>query len=251
MRLFALTVGRNERYRYLAPMLAHMKGIVDGHFFYDDQSDDGTEKLAKLADCRVVSRRNVHASFVQDEGRFREDAWFDFESEMDPELEDWVLVIDCDEFLVNRGETDVYKQVRWEISVAETAGATAIDLAIPEVFGLDDDGTPLIRTDRLWGTIHAPRLFKYRHYGTYYHGEFGVPAVPNYVMGGQPWASSTHLALMHYGYAREKDQLAKYERYSGRAGHGDAHVQSIISPDKELVRWPYPSPSLLVSPSTS
>lgn len=251
MRLFALTVGRNERYRYLEPMLAHMKEIVDDHFFFDDQSDDGTEKLAAIAGCEVRVRSANVPGFSLNEGMFRNEAWRMFEIVMEPRIGDWVLVIDCDEFLVSRlgGRDRIRQDV--EMAILNAGGSRAINLDIPEVFGVSEEGTPLVRQDRLWGTIHAPRLFAYQPGGQYFHGPVGVPAVPSYVMSGVQWGGAPQLALMHYGYAREVDQQAKYERYNGRAGHGDAHVQSIISPDKELTRWPYHSPSLLAKQSTS
>jgi hypothetical protein len=45
---------------------------------------------------------------------------------------------------------------------------------------------------------------------------------------------------MHYGYATEDDQKAKHERYTGRNGHLNAHVESIVAEDKELVPWKWP-----------
>jgi len=47
MRIFGLTVGRNEAGRYLETMLWHMHGIVDNHFFFDDRSDDETVSIAE------------------------------------------------------------------------------------------------------------------------------------------------------------------------------------------------------------
>jgi hypothetical protein len=111
----------------------------------------------------------------------------------------------------------------------------AIDLRIPEVFGFDENLTPLIRVDQLWATIHAPRLFAYQPGGQYATGVVGVPAVPSYVMGS-PWDSTDEIVIMHYGYADPKDQLLKHMRYSGRGGHSSAHVESIID-DKVLEEW--------------
>lgn len=160
-----------------------------------------------------------------------------FESTFFPRPQnDWVLIIDCDEVLVGID----YKSQRLALkSAIEVATESAIDLNIPEVFGFSEIGQPLVRVDRLWGTIHAPRLFRYESGARYPSHGFGVPAVPSYVMG-LSWGSTTLLALMHYGYAAEKDQQAKFNRYTGRLGHSNEHVQSILAADKILERWPYP-----------
>lgn len=230
MRIFALTVGRNEADRYLAPMLRHMHDIVDGHFFYDDQSDDETVELATAAGCTVRTRADTVPSFVENEGAFREAAWNVFQAVMSPMVGDWVLVIDCDEVLVSSGMDE-----RRTLEAAAMQGVDAVTLNIPEVFGFDGDGCPLIRTDGAWPTIHAPRYFGYKPGGTYFHGEFGVPAVPSYAQAARRGSADT-LSLMHYGYADGRDKAIKYERYSGHFGHGHQHVQSIIT-KPELVRW--------------
>lgn len=237
MRLFALTVGRNEQDRYLESMLRHTAWIVDGHFFYDDQSTDETAAIAERAGCRVKVRPEGEVSFAQNEGVFRGAAWAAFEETVQPQDGDWVIVIDCDEFIVSYGDhaTDS-RLVRSALeSLTDFVSDIAVNIDIPEVFGFDHDGRPLIRVDRLWGTIHAPRLFRYRPGGAFATGVVGVPAVPNYVMGGS-WYSTDALQIMHYGYANPHDRAVKYDRYSGQGGHSNAHVESILS-DSELVRW--------------
>lgn len=226
MRVLALTVGHNEEKRYLKKMLQHTHQYVDGHFFYDDRSTDRTASIAAEY-ARTVIRPHDVSSFALNEGAFREAAWYQFEQRMVPEVGDWVLVIDCDEFLIVNGPlkgliADVLERF------------VGIDLNIKEVFGRTEWDVPLVRIDRLWGTIHAPRLFRYQPNGSYAWGEVGVPAVPSYAQRG-PWANTEDAFLAHYGYATQKDQETKYARYSGRGGHSNAHVQSILAPDKVLI----------------
>jgi hypothetical protein len=233
VKIFGLTVGRNEEDRYLMPMLLHMTDVVDSHFFYDDRSDDDTAAVAAWGGCCVTVRPQELKSFVQDEGDFRNQAWQAFESAMGPEPGDWVLVIDCDEVLVNtHNEEGVAEILRREVLWSDKK---AIDLHIPEVFGFGRGGIPQVRKDGLWGTIHAPRLFRYETDGQYFLGDFGVPAVPTYVMGAS-WGQTDRLALMHYGYADDRDKVAKHERYSSKGTHNDRHVQSIIGP-YHTVSW--------------
>jgi len=242
VRLFGLTVGRNEADRYLAPMLWHYKDIFDEHFFYDDGSTDETPFIAHEFNCSGYHRPNDVPSFLKNEGQFREAAWQTFEQTVKPKPGDWVLVTDCDEVLVSEYGDDPHTvRVITERVIKAAGNHIAVNLNIPEVFGFTENGTPLVRTDRLWGTIHAPRLFAYRPNARYHHGEFGVPAVPSYVMSG-PWYGTDHLALMHFGYADPNDQKIKYARYNGKTGHANQHVQSIVSPDKTLAKWTWPFP---------
>jgi hypothetical protein len=244
-RVLGLTVGRNEERRYLKPMLEYMKTVLDRHFFYDDWSTDNTPVIAKAAGCRVFPRAETTPSFLENEGAFRAGAWEAFELCMNPQPNDWVLVIDCDEVLVTTiHDAECSNNVlglrtkAWLLHnvVDDLVG---IDLNIPEVFGYDPHGRPLERTDKLWGTIHAPRLFQYRPGGSYVLGDFGVPAVPSYVMGGR-WGNTDVLALMHYGYASRRDQENKYARYVGKVGHSNNHVDSIMDIEKKLVPWQGP-----------
>jgi hypothetical protein len=232
VRIFGLTVGRNEADRYLVPMLCHMHDILDAHFFFDDRSDDQTMEIAAGYDCTVMLRPNGVSSFVENEGAFRGEAWKTFEVMMRPAPGDWVFVIDCDEVLTSA----VLGEERKCLEEIIAQNHPAITLAIPEVWGFDKDGCPLIRMDGQWGLIHAPRLFAYQEGGDYFQGDFGVPAVPNYVMAAGK-GQTRDLALLHYGYADPRDQIEKYKRYNGHYGHGNAHVQSIIAANMELVRW--------------
>ncbi len=233
MRVLGLTVGRNEADRYLVPMLKHMGGVLDKHFFFDDQSDDRTPYLvAEYSQAYLVRRMDDEASFVENEGAFRAAAWQAFEAYLAPQVGDWVLVIDCDEVLVPReltGQIEKFglaKMTRTWLESAIYGTSAPIVLSIPEVWGFAEDGRPLIRNDGQWGNIFAPRLFPYQPGAAFAQGGFGTPAVPSYVQARQP-AQTERLYLMHYGYADRRDWKAKYERYSGHLGHSNAHVESI------------------------
>lgn len=235
MRIYALTVGKNEEHRYLSTMLNNTAKYVDGHFFYDDRSTDRTADIALNAGCTVSVRDEDRPSFLVHEGLFRSNAWHQFEDAMAPGDGDWVLVIDCDEMFMDLdgGSYDEF----YEFLAHQDQ---PIDLPIPEVFGLDDSNWPWVRTDGLWGTIHAPRLFPYRVGAHYYVGQrMGVPAVPSYVMAS-PCRSTSRYCIMHFGYVSQEDRLTKHERYtSNPEGHASAHVQSILGPS-QLERWDHP-----------
>jgi hypothetical protein len=242
VRVYGLTVGRNEAQRYLIPMLMHATEVFDDVFFFDDQSTDDTPFIVSELNCSGMVRPDSVPSFHESEGGFRAGAWEAFEQSMQPRPGDWVMVIDCDEVLVSwSGADGPAVRESLEKVIAAAGGHVGVTLDIPEVFGFDDEGYPLVRLDRLWGTIHAPRLFAYRPGGQYYQGgTYGVPAVPSYVMGGPWFGAGDTLKLMHYGYAEALDQEVKYKRYSGQGGHSNDHVESIVADDKVLTRWEGP-----------
>ena len=220
-------------------MLDHMSHVFDRHFFYDDQSTDDTLEIARLYCTDFARRYSDVPSFAENEGRFRGAAWNAFESQVRPEIGDWVLVIDCDEVMVTLDSAHP-SDVLDEMLMAAENPSGCVTINIPEVFAFNkSDGRPLIRTDRLWGTIHAPRFFAYKPGGSYPSHGFGVPAVPSYVMSLLR-GSAPNLSLMHYGYAEADDQVHKYLRYTGEHGHSNAHVESICASDKVLQYWVTP-----------
>lgn len=238
-RIFSLTVTRNEEHRYLAAMLSQLAPVVDGRFVFDDCSTDRTADIALAAGCTVIRREenSPTPSFLEHEGRFRQAAWDEFEFWMEPQPEDWVLAIDSDEFLASHN-WDMRDCLQRNIRAAGDRGSIA--LRIPEVFGVDDDGCPLIRTDGFWDTISARRLFRYQPGGRFRDKAMGCGSEPTYV-AAIPSAAPVDLTLLHYGYAAEADQQAKHERYTSLSdnGHDGSHVASIVG-RKTLERWDGP-----------
>lgn len=231
VRIHALTVGKNEADRYLTPMLRNLIGVFDTHFFFDDRSTDNTVMIAKSFCSDVIVRTPDQPSFVENEGAFRDTAWTLFRQEVRPEVGDFVFVIDCDEFLVTDGLRAMVATAVEDVAIGMKT-KVATDIRIHEIFDYAD-GIPLERTDVLWGTIHGPRFFRYRTDGGYLSGDFGVPAVPQYVMTFD-WAQTEQIALAHFGHCKEEDRMAKYNRYTGHNGHSNIHVESILSPEKHL-----------------
>jgi len=233
--IYSLTVGRNEVHRYLAPVLQAAKETFDSLFFYDDQSTDQTPEIAREYANVVFTRRPETPRFLEHEGLFRQGAWDAFETSMQPRDGDWVFVLDCDEVLVGTGASSPKAALNQVVNAAVTP---AVHVSIPEVWGFEGD-KPLVRVDRLWGTIFAPRLFRYRPNGQFARTHFGVPAVPMYVMAGAK-GQTDQVSLLHYGYADPEDRQMKYKRYKGEGGHSNSHVDSIVSPPTlELWAGPY------------
>lgn len=230
MTIHALTVGKNEESRYLRSFLTNAYEWADSIFFYDDQSTDDTALIAQeYAEVRV--RMDGALGFSDDEGVFRQNAWWEFEAVMHPQEGDWVFVVDCDELVVASDGKWVAEAVEELCDTIDVAYA----IAFQEVFGVVD-GVPQVRVDGFWGQGFAPRLFPYHPNASFAYGKVGVPAVPSYVMSARPWRQTTDISVMHYGYANEKDWQPKYNRYKGLPGHHPDHIESIIGP-KTLVPW--------------
>jgi hypothetical protein len=154
---------------------------------------------------------------------------------LDPDRNTWIFAIDADECVVAEG--DAREAIERNIILAERSGAASLVVPVPEFFGIATDGTPLQRVDGEWGKIAGTRLFRYHPGGRFSDRAMGCGAEPAYVAAHHR-IQSTGLWLCHYGYADERDQAAKYARYSGLADHGhlNSHVESIVG-RQTLVRW--------------
>jgi glycosyltransferase involved in cell wall biosynthesis len=245
-RLLVQMVTRNEADRYLDSSLAWHFDIFDGIHVYDDRSDDDTVQLAEQTGCEVTQRPLNEPSFLEHEGNFRQAGWHAFEDVFGPTLDDWILALDADEFLLARAdEQDRLWQV---IDEAERLAAGAVFVPIPEVFEVETDDSdgclqmsrPKVRVDGYWGQIVGTRLFRYQPGGLFANRRLASGSEPTYVSHARKFRT-TDLWLMHYGYADPRDKLAKYERYSGMSHfHNDAHIRSIME-EPVLVPWDGPA----------
>lgn len=229
MRVHALTVGRNEQDRYLHDALRINKDATDTFSFYDDQSDDDTLDIAMSIVGSCYRRDDGTPSFLEHEGRFRQDAYNWLERHVTPEPGDWIISVDCDEIICTTDGSRPWDAIRAAINTAPPT-ATAIMVPIPECFGVDmDTGKPLLRTDGWWGKIRGTRLFKWQPGGEFADKPMGSGSEPSYAIKG-PFGDAGPLRIMHLGYARSEDVQAKYRRYNAMAhGHSDKHIQSIIA----------------------
>lgn len=219
MRIFAVTVGRNEVGRYLEQVLRWTSTFVDGHLFYDEGSTDGSGAVATTCGCVTVTRPPEIPQFLQNEAVVREDAWRALAEAFSPTSEDWVLSIDADEFLVGDDERGWLEK---NIDYAEDCNA--FWMPIPEVFGWAED-MPLVRVDGFWGGITGERLARWNDDITFKAVELGGGSLP---LQATPKKLALGLQILHFGYATAEDRERKYHRYSSRGGvHNPAHIESI------------------------
>jgi Glycosyl transferase family 2 len=234
-RLFGLMVTRNEAGRYLKLALAQARPVVDELFVFDDGSTDTTVGVAEDQGCLVARRHPSGPSFLEHEGKFRQMAWEVFESAVEPGIGDWVLALDADEILASAGDprTLLLRAARY----SNGRGETARIISIPETFDVRA-GVPQVRTDGWWGKIRGTRFFAYWPGGCFADRPMASGSEPTYVqerVGGPV----EDLWLLHLGYAKAEDRKEKYERYSSRSGHSDAHVESILQ-EPQLIAWDGP-----------
>ena len=225
MRLLAHLVARNEADRYLASVLAALP--TEHVHLYDDQSTDATVAVAEAAGAQVKVRPHRVPAFMEHEGAFRQAAWNSMVDTLRPEAGDWVLALDCDEFVVAEGG-DVPGAIQEAILAAQEAGNVGVRLPIPEVWKLDDRG-PWQRVDGYWAGLRAPRLFAYRMAGEFAQARLGCGSVPLYAVEGHLSRHTYGLAIAHLGYVDPSDRAHKYRRYAGRPGHSPKHISSILT----------------------
>lgn len=239
MRLLGHMVTRNERGRWLTSSLPWLAELCHGDVaVYDDQSEDDT--LAYVAELGLHGDRRIDgmASFVENEGVFRWAAWQHMEHALSPRDGDWVLAVDADELLLSRDPTADADLVRMgtfdAIGEAVESGQSTITFTVAETFAFDGAGWPLIRTDRYWGSITAYRLARWQPGGVFDPRKEAGGSLPS------AWprcaGANERLQLLHLGYARAQDRVAKYTRYRQGRGHNPRHIQSIVE-TPHLTPW--------------
>lgn len=221
-KVFGLLVVKNEEHRYLNEFIAHHQYIFDDIFVFDDNSTDRTRAICRYSGFHVDIADGV--SFLDHEGEFRFQAWQKFEEKVKPSTDDWVFAIDADEFLVDKNGS-VKDALHSTIDLAEYMNYVNVQTKISEIWKVEG-GKCFYRTDGLWNRIKASRLFKYEPNGRWNMKAMACGSIPTYA--NVPPFKTENINLLHFGYADEKDQKDKYERYSTRGGHNRNHVLSII-----------------------
>lgn len=239
MTVHLIIVGRNEAHRYLSSMLEWHAPMVDTVFYYDDQSTDASISEAKSL-ATVVVRPDSVPSFLENEAAFRQAAWWAFEKAISPQVGDWVLSLDADEFLSGDLALAVRKCEEKNYWAYQAKVSEVFDWQPPDVH---PDDNLMIRTDGYWGAITATRLVSYQPYASFTRdGRFqplGGGSVPSFFNPRNTLVAdevNSYFNILHMGYALEADRQAKYARYEGKPGHNPRHIASIIEAPT-LHRW--------------
>jgi hypothetical protein len=237
MSLIGHMVTRNEIGRYLPDTVAWLAELTDNRLLvYDDQSTDGTaEYISSTCRLPLAVRPDDVPTFASDESAFRQAAWRTMERAFQPSTDDWILSIDADEFLVTAEPGQTVEDVRVALDRAMSIpDATSVTFAVAEVFGVNDENWPMLRTDGYWDCIQACRLVKWRPGGTFHPRKEGGGSVPS--AWPKPMFKNTDMALLHYGYTTPEDRSSKYLRYRFGGGHNPVHIASIQRAPR-LTKW--------------
>lgn len=224
INVFGMVVMKNEEHRYLQRFIEHHKYLFQDIFVFDDCSTDRTAEICRFNGLKVVE--STGPSFMEHEGQFRYNAWKAFEETIQPTTDDWVFVIDADEFVV--GNIDNTREALVStIELAEYFGYPVVRMKKDEVWQVEGNSC-YVRKDGLWDKVKVNHLFKYEPNGTWNMKTMGCGSAPTYTRV-QPFNAS-HVSVLHFGYADESDRQEKYERYSSMRNHGHNpnHILSII-----------------------
>lgn len=225
MRLIGLMTVKNEVHRYLEDVLDFHRNIFDDIYVLDDNSDDETFEVCQGFDYVTVERPgNDVPTFMDHEGQFRQHSWERMVATLEPAHdEDWICLIDADEFLVTMDGLSVKEHIN---SVKPIIDGGLIP--VWEIHGQSNKGKLLQRTDGFWNyNRNVARLMRYSDDGEFKRKRKAhACGCPDYYKAG---GRLEGVAMLHFGYFRDEDKVAKYERYSqaDSFGHNPKHIESI------------------------
>ena len=220
---------RNEGDRYLRRVLEDAKQYITDAVIIDDASADNSieicEEVLKGIPLKIV--RNKKSQF-SNEIILRKQQW----AETIQTNPDWIVFLDADEIF----EQNFHHQIQNLISIPN------LDAFGFRLYDFWDENH--YREDKYWqaNKIHRIFLVRYRPDIPYtwstetaqHCGRF-PSTVQKFIAGITPFR------LKHYGWAKEEDRLAKYERYKildPEAKYGiQGQYDSILDSNPNLVAW--------------
>jgi glycosyltransferase involved in cell wall biosynthesis len=232
VKLVASMIVRNETHRYLKPCIEHWLTYCDEIRVLDDGSDDGTFEYLGGMRKPVLVKRNPGPSFYEYESKARNEL-LRWTMRSKP---DYVLSIDCDEFV---GSPEALR-------VAMRSKMYAYTLQMEEVWGATED-TLSVRVDGRWGPRPCPILW---NAPAAWSSNWEIPD-RKLACGREPRAVRTirarpsRTSVFHFGWTNRSEREARAERYfthdKGRF-HADAHLQSILWDDSKVKTRSQPWP---------
>lgn len=221
----ALIVGPGESHRHLDRTLRLVSRWADTIVAYADGADRDT--IAALKHAKAHYALGAGPVFPRDESEVRNRLLAHVDRTLDGGH--LVVVIDADEELTATSGT-----VRSALLALAREHADAWSIVFHHLWAPDGS---LIRVDGGWAP--HPQVRVYRH--------LKGDRVPQKALACAPVptrdlvALAERLVMLHHGYARHDDRLAKYARYTAIDGgryHAASHIHSIVDPEPQLVATP-------------
>lgn len=227
-RITLSMVVHNEASRYLKQVLLSVKPVIERAVIIDDASTDNTVELCREVLSPVPLTLIVNASSkFSNEIELRKQQWEET-IKTNPE---WILSLDADE---------VFEDA-FAYTIQPLLAKTQVDAYYFRLYDFWDEKH--YREDRYWMAhlYYRPYLMRYKKDVPYtweetpqHCGRF-PKTIFQFSMATSP------LRLKHYGWAKEEDRKAKYERYKRldpEAKYGwKEQYDSILDLSPRLVRW--------------
>jgi hypothetical protein len=224
MRIHTLMiVGPGEADRYLPEVLDRAFIVSDTITCVLDPAATGAEESVarEFTDC---VEQTPSYSWGAHEGKFRQFAWETMEWHTQPDLDDYVLVLDADELIV---DTDPIQKA------AREHQGRRLGFTFYEMFSMTS-----YRVDGHWKPYVAWIMIPYRREGRVRDRAMASGREPTYATSVRR-VDAPIASVLHYGYARAEDRKAKHDRYmeiDGGKYHSLEHLKSIMYPP-QLKEW--------------
>jgi len=226
MDVLCYMVVHNEKNRYLEKTISSVKGFVDYFLIIDDASTDGTdlicEQLLNDVPHKIISNKE---SLFSKEYLLRKKAWNSIKA-FKPK---WVLALDADEVF----EKNVASKIKMLIDIP------FVDALSFRFFDMWNETE--YRDDEFWNAHKRFFTIMCRYSSNYVYKWKKTNQHCGRIPKNIKFLSTFNvdIKVMHYGWAKETDRLAKYKRYmeldkSGENGSLEQY-RSILDKSPHLV----------------
>lgn len=221
MKLITMTVIKNRVGKMLEEWLEHTYSYSDKMVILDNDSTDGTLDVIKSfpdKENKIVLIPNVKLDFTINEAEIRAMLWESVKKKA--EVDDWVMMVDSDEFMEKSFIEEKNKLLRY-------MAHNDYDLAyfkFCDMWSMDE-----YRVDGLWSPFF-PRIFKFKNesWGTVSEG-LHLSNIPKYALQSKNIYTSQY-RVKHYSIHTPELRKEKYDYYIKKStGVNLLHANTIMN----------------------